>query len=545
VEGVLCDGDAMNPDTWDYIVVGAGAAGCVIASRLSENPAKHVLLIEAGRPDRYPPIHIPGIGFMANANRDCNWWYETEPMAELNGRTHIWVQGRVFGGSSSINGMVCTRGHANDYDRWRDLGCESWGFDDVLPYFRKLERSERGESRFHGISGPMPVRRTPPSLPIYAAFLKASEQCGIPSVDDLNENVVEGFGYHDVNIAKGRRVSAAAAYLKPARQRSNLTVYSDTQVRRILFEGRRAAGVEIARGGRVEQVWADAEVILCAGAVRSPQLLMLSGIGSADALRALGIEVKVDSPHVGRNLQNHPSYRMQYACRGNTTSYTHLTAGGMLKAGLSYLFARRGALAESPFGVGGFFRSNETLNSPDLQLCICGGLIPRPTTSRIRDLLPQEQGFTLIVYQGTPLSRGEVRLRSADPDAAPVIESGIFADLRDLELLTIGLKRIRAICRSEALSSFITREIAPGDDIVTDADIERDIRQNMGTSCHPCGTCAMGPGDAVVDSRLRVRGVEGLRVADASIMPLIPTAGLHAPVLMIGEKAAAMIAADG
>jgi choline dehydrogenase len=537
----------MSVDRWHYIVVGGGAAGSIVAARLSEDPATRVLLLEAGGLDRYQPLRIPGLGFLANTRDDCNWWFETEAIPELNQRKLVWLQGKVLGGSSSINGMIYTRGHAREYDAWRQMGCDGWGFDDVLPYFKKVEASERRDGALH-TSGAVPLRRSRPTLPIYDAFLGACAKDGFAVVDDLNDNVVDGFGFHDVNIGLGRRISAASAYLRPAKNRRNLTIWTNSEARRIVFSGKRATAVEVLRDGRRQTVTAQSEIIVCGGAVKSPQLLMLSGIGAADELRGLGIDVVADSPGVGRNLQNHASYRMQYRCEGRMTAFNYLTPMGALGAVLSYALFRTGGLAESIFGVGGFFRTERHLETPDIQVVMCGALLAKPTSVKpgFRELLPRQQGFSLVVYQGKPFSRGSVSLRSSDASAAPVIRTGYFEDRRDIRVLMSGIKRLRQVCMgASSRPACITSEISPGEDIRSDDDLEREIRANVGTSYHQSGTCAMGTQrTSVVDPGLRVIGVDGLRVADASIMPVLPTAAIHGPVMMIAEKAAAMIVAD-
>lgn len=528
---------------FDYIVVGAGAAGCVIAARLSEDPDVSVLLLEAGGSNRNPIYHVPGLGFLASSNTRSNWGFVTEKMPELNDRQQVWLQGKLLGGSSSINGMIYTRGHSREYDLWAQMGCRGWSFDDVLPFFRKSEANQRGADEWHGGDGPVKIRQSSPRLPIYRAFLDAAAARGFPTLDDLNRDTVDGFGFYDVNISGGRRQSAAATYLHATRHRKNLTTWTGAEARRLLIEDGSVEGVELARDGDIRQAWATREVIVSCGAIKSPQLLMLSGIGPAEHLAEMGISVLVDAPNVGANLQNHASYRLQYACSEPVTAFSDASAKGAATALLSYGVGRSGGLAESIFGVGGFFRTRSELEIPDIQVVMCAALLPRaPVGKQFWKMLPKEQGFALIVYQGTPYSRGTVRLASSDPAAPPRIAPGYLSDPRDLEVLVAGVQRVREICRDPILARVIQSEIQPGAGVTTDAELVADIRQNVATSYHQCGTCRMGsrPSD-VLDPELRVRGVGKLRVADTSIMPFLPNAALHGPTLMIGEKAASMI----
>jgi choline dehydrogenase len=528
----------------DYVVVGAGAAGCVVAARLADNPDNEVVLIEAGGSDLSPFLRLPGLGFAAGAIGRYNWNFVTEPIAELADRRLTLLAGKVLGGSSSINGMIYTRGHSSEYDRWRELGCTGWGFEDVRPYFLKSESNVRGAGEWHGDAGPMRLRRADPRLPICDAFLAAAAAAGLPVVDDLNANHAEGLGWYDVNIDRGLRMSSARAFLPPARRRPNLSVVTGVQVTRIVLSGGRATGVEGVRGSERVAFGAQREVIVCAGAIKSPQLLMVSGIGPADELRRHGIDVVVDSPQVGSNLQNHPCYRPRFACSSPVTARNHVGAMPMLRAGLAYARSRSGPLAESFASAGGFFRSDPGLALADMQVVMLSALPPRGG-QRIRDLLPKEQGFALTVYQGSPYSRGRVALRSSSPLDAPLVHTGYFSDPRDLDVLAAGVQRMRDVMRQPAIARYISAAVVPRDTVRSRAELIDDIRREAATSYHQCGTCAMGPDDAaVLDVRLRVRGVAGLRVADASVAPRLPNAALHAVTLMIGEKAAAMILED-
>ena len=451
----------------------------------------------------------------------------------------------MLGGSSSINGMIYARGHPREYDIWRQMGCAGWSFDDVLPYFRRSEANERGDGPWHGGAGPVKVRRARPDLPICDAFLEAAAEDGFPVLDDLNADAGEGFGFYDINAGNGRRMSTATAYLEPAAQRPNLDIRTGATALRVIIDGRRASGVEALVGGRQVRISARQEVVLSAGAIKTPQLLMLSGVGPSDALSSHGIQVVRDAPNVGRNLQNHACYRLQYLCSAPVSASRHLRPHNAAAAALRYALFKTGPLAETYAVAGGYFRTDPGLEVSDAQVVLLSALGPARTggaTFRIRDMLPDRHGFGLTVYQGSPLSRGAVSLRSADPLDRPRIEAGYFSDSRDMEVLLKAVKRMRGMMRRPAIAKYIDRELLPGEAVADDRSLEADIRHNGATAYHQCGTCAMGPReDSVVDSELRVRGVEGLRVADASIIPRIPNAALHAPAIMIGEKAAALI----
>lgn len=534
----------------DYIVVGAGASGSVVAGRLAEEPGTSVTVIEAGPPDDSIYLKIPALSFMVMSKDEYNWNFETEPVAGLDNRTLNILSGKVVGGGSSINGLIYSRGFSGEFDYWRQLGVEGWGFEDVLPYFKRSEGSERGEGRYHGGKGPVRIRRGRSKLAIYEAFLKAVAADGYPVIDDLLSDR-EGFGYYDSNVSPGgRRMSASAQYLRPAVKRGNLKLLSRALVRRVLIEGGRAVGVELLHDGEVKTLRARREVILSAGAIKTPQLLMLSGIGPGHELSKHGIDTIVDSPAVGSNYQNHVPYTLQFLCNSPVSAYSYLRPLNALRAGLNYALFRQGPLAETAFGVGGTFRSSDHVDAPDIQVVVSGAIVFGAGTANaelkkeksFRDHLPNTEGFAVMCYQGSPNSRGRVGLKSASADDQPLIEPNHLSDPRDLETLIAAVKKMRKAMQQPAVARVISREVAPGEAVRTDSDWAAEIRRNGGTVSHHCGTCAMGrDGSSVVDSKLRVRGVDGLRVVDTSVMPVIPNATLHSYALMIGERAADLI----
>lgn len=533
---------------FDYIVIGSGAAGAVVAARLSEDPACRVALIEAGGSNATWLSRLPGLGFAIGAHPRYNWNFTTQPIPTMADRALPYLQGRLLGGSSSINGMIYTRGHSAEYDQWRQMGCAGWSGADVLPYFKRSECNARGAGEWHGGDGPMHVRPARPGLTICDAFLEAAGASGFPVLDDLNCDPIEGFGYYDINVGGGRRMSTAESFLKPAARRPNLTILTHTEARRIVIEGGRARAVEVDGPKGRRRLDADREIVLSAGAVKSPHLLMLSGVGPGDALRALGIAVVHDQPNVGQGLQNHACYRLQYLCNAPVTASGQAEPLNMLKAGIEYLFRRSGPLAESYATAGGFFRTDPALEAADAQVVLLSALAPTQAGGSrfsIPDLLPQQHGFGMTVYQGAPNSRGAVTLVSADPAVPPRIDPGYFTDPRDMPVLKRAVNIMRDMMHQPAIAQYIAEELLPGASVQSDAELEADIRRNGATAYHQCSTCAMGAHEtSVLSPDLKVRGVDGLRVADASVMPRIPNAALHAPTIMIGEKAAALIKAD-
>jgi choline dehydrogenase len=522
----------------DFLIVGAGSAGCVLANRLSADPSHRVILLEAGGADSDPLLHVPGAVSRTLATPGVNWGYQSEPEPGLAGRAVPLFRGKVLGGTSTLNGMIYIRGNARDYDDWRQRGCEGWSYDDVLPYFRRSERSERGADAFHGGDGPLEVSLGRPVTPICEAFLAAARAEGYPAPVDFNGATQEGFGHYDVTIHRGKRWSAATAFLKPVMHRENLVVLTRAEATSLLFEGTRVTGAVVVRNERTLRVSAARETLLAGGVFNSPKLLMLSGIGPAEALQALGIPVRVDRRSVGRNLRDHVSYRMNFACRLPVTAYAHTRPLRGAKALIDYALGRRGILAGTSFPTGGFMRSHDDLEIPDLQVGLAMGLLPDPGR-----MLPSREGFTVTIRQGRPGSVGEIRLRSADPGAAPMIMPRYFSDPGDMPVLMRGVRRLRRVFAQPAIAGLIDHEIEPGQAVVDDnAALEASIRALSNTTHHFIGTCRMGSdSEAVVDPQLRVRGVSGLRVIDASIMPSHINGNTNAPVMMIAEKGADLV----
>lgn len=530
-----------DTERFDFIIVGAGSAGCVLANRLTENGRHSVLLLEAGGKDSSPWIHIP-LGYGKHfTNPDVNWLYESEPHPATGNRALPEPRGKVLGGSSSINGLVYVRGDHSDYDLWRQLGNPGWGFDDVLPYFRKAEDQQRGADVYHGVDGPLTVSDPTDKHPLCEAFIAAGAQRGYVRNDDFNGAQLEGFGYLQVNLKHGRRASAATAYLRPIRKRANLKITTHAHVTKIIFEGQRAAGVAFTRDGQSTIVTASREVILAGGAINSPQLLQLSGIGPAEHLHAHGIEVVADSPDVGANLQDHYNARLVYkSTQPNTLNDVVGNPVRSVMTGLRYAFLRKGFLTIGASSAAGFFRVDPASVAPDIQAGIA-----LFSTDKAGTGLHPFSGFSIIVRLLRPESRGEVMIKNADPFAAPLIQPNYLSASRDEDLLVEGLLTMRELSEMPALKPFVASEYLPGPECRTETQMRDFVRHRGGTSYHPVGTCRMGSDDkAVVDSGLKVRGVDGLRVVDASIMPRIVSGNTNAPTIMIGEKAADLILED-
>jgi choline dehydrogenase len=526
---------------FDYVIVGAGSAGCVLANRLSADGKNSVLLLEAGPKDTNLWIHVPlGYGKLFK-EKTVNWMYQTEPEPELGGRQVFQPRGKVLGGSSSINGLLYVRGQHEDYDRWRQRGNSGWGYDDVLPYFKKAENQQRGGDKYHGVGGPLPVSDLGHPDPLSAAFIDAAAETGLPVNPDFNGATQEGAGFFQTTTRGGRRASTAVAYLRPAKSRSNLHVETAALAQRILFAGRRARAVEYRQGGVLRTASARKEILVSGGAYNSPQLLQLSGVGPAELLKQHGIEVVLDAPGVGNDLQDHLQVRLVTRCAQRVTLNDILNHPvRRIMAGARYAAFRTGPLTIAAGTSGAFFKTNPRLASPDVQI----HFLPF-STDKMGEKLHSFSGFSASVCQLRPESRGSLRIRSADPTAPPEIRINYLATETDRTAFVEGIKILRRILAAPALKSFVVEEVEPGPKISSDEEILNFCRQRGSTVYHPTSTCRMGNDPlAVVDQRLRVRGIEGLRVVDASIMPDLMSGNTNAPTIMIAEKASDMILED-
>jgi choline dehydrogenase len=526
---------------FDYIIVGAGSAGCVLANRLSASGKHSVLLLEAGPKDSNLWIHVPlGYGKLFK-DTTVNWMYQTEPEPGLNGRTVFQPRGKVLGGSSSINGLLYVRGQHEDYDRWRQLGNTGWGFDDVLPYFRKAEDQQRGADDFHGAGGPLPVSDSRHPDPLSQAFIDAAAESGIPKNPDFNGASQEGAGWFQTTTRRGRRASTARSYLRPARQRSNLHVETAALAQRIVFEGRRAAAVDYKQAGTLRTARARKEILISSGAYNSPQLLQLSGVGPADLLTSHGIDVVLDAPGVGHDLQDHMQVRIVTRCTQRITLNDIVNSPfRKIMTGLQYAAFRTGPLTIAAGTSGAFFKTNPRLATPDVQI----HFLPF-STDKMGEALHSWSGFSASVCQLRPESRGSLRIKSADPSVAPEIRINYLATETDRTANVEGLKILRKVLQAPALRAYTVEEVEPGAKVTSDEELLNFCRQRGSTVYHPTSTCRMGNDPlAVVDQRLRLRGLEGLRVIDGSIMPDLVSGNTNAAIIMIAEKASGMILED-
>ncbi len=531
----------MTPFVFDYVIVGAGSAGCVLANRLSADGKYSVLLLEAGPRDRYLWIHIP-IGYAKTMfNADYNWCFYTEPDPGMNGRKIYWPRGKVLGGSSAINGLIYIRGQPQDYDRWEALGNPGWGWDDVLPYFIKSERNQRGPSAYHGARGEIGVSDVGEPHELAEAFIAACQQAGVRRNNDFNGKHQEGAGYYQLTTWRGWRCSTAVGYLRPARRRPNLRVETQAHATRIIFEGERAIGVVYRQGGETREARVQRELLLCAGAIQSPQLLQLSGVGDAEQLKAHGISVVRHLPGVGRNLQDHLQVRLIHRCaKPVTTNDDMRSAWRKLKMGLKYVLFRSGPLAIGINQAGAFVRTHPRVATPDVQFHFAALSADMPGAP-----LHEFSGFTSSVCQLRPESRGTVQLKSVDPLEPPAMQPNYLSAEADRRAIIAALKVARKIAAAPALKAYVVDEYLPGAGVQADEDLLEFARNTGVTIFHPSGTCKMGSDpEAVVDARLRVRGLAGLRVVDCSIIPTLVSGNTHAPVVMIAEKGADMILED-
>jgi len=544
-----------DPILADYIIVGAGSAGCVLAGRLSADGKTKVLLLEAGGDDRPTHnfgqffsnlmIHVP-VGYSQTLkDPKVNWLYATQPDPGTGGRVHVWPRGKVLGGSSSINAMLYVRGQRADYDGWRQLGCEGWGWDDVRPYFLRAQHQERADcGDHHGVGGPLNVSDVRDTHEVSDAVVEACVEAGIPRNGDINGAEQEGVCYYQLTVKNGQRCSAAVAYLHPAMGRANLTVETGATATRVIFEGKRAVGVEYMQGGEAKTARAAAEVILAGGAINSPQLLQLSGVGPADLLAQHGVALVHDLAGVGENLQDHYMAPMTWRLKPGTVSVNELTKGARLVGeAMKYLFARRGLLSLSAAHIAAFCKSRPDLAGPDIQFHILPATFDMEKLVKDQQMVLEDQpGLTAGACQLRPESRGSIRIVSPDPGVHPAIAPNYLSASLDQEVTVAGLKWGRRIASQAALAPWVDHELLPGADFNSDEELLAYARMGGSTLYHPVGSCQMGHGpSAVVDPQLKVHGVEGLRVVDASIMPRLVSGNTNAPTIMIAEKAADMI----
>ena len=530
-------------EEFDFVIVGAGSAGCVLANRLTADGKTTVLLLEAGGKDTDLWIHIPA-GFYRNIyNPKVAWYFETEPVPELHNRRIPWPRGKVLGGSSSINGLIYIRGQKQDFDLWRQLGNAGWSYDDVLPYFRRAEHHERGEDDYHGVGGPLAVSDLRTDHPLHDGFIAGAQEAGYPYNRDFNGATQEGVGPLQLTVRNRRRCSTAVAYLRPAMKRPNLRVEVRALTHRVLLEGKRAVGVEYSQHGVTRQARARREVLLCGGAINSPQILQLSGIGPGPVLQDTGVAVLHELPGVGENLHDHLGARMIYRCHPEIWTFNEVYHSWLrrIEQGMQYILFGKGALMTGAAPIGLFVRTRPELESPDVQYQFLAGSMPRPG-----EPMHDFPGCTCVAIPCLPESRGWLRITSPDPAKPPAMQPNYLSTQGDRDTIVAGLRVMRNVFATNAMRKMVTEEVMPGPQAVTDEDLLNHVRATASTTFHQTSTCMMGPGPmAVVDTSLKVKGIERLRVVDASIMPTVVSGNTNATVIMIAEKAADTILQDG
>lgn len=534
--------ESTSTEQHDFIIVGAGSAGSLLAGRLGKNGKHTVLVLEAGGSDRRLWVHVP-IGFAKMMlDKSLNWAYQTEPQAELNNRSIYWPRGKIFGGSGAINGLVHIRGQREDFDAWRDAGCVGWGWQDVLPYFKRMEDHYLGDTPLHGTGGPVAVFKPLDRAPLGEAMIAAAGRCGIPRNDDFNGESQAGAGYYDLTVRRGRRSNSAIGALKPALVTGNVRVELNVMVERIMFDGNCATGVAYRNAkGELVAAKASKEVIICAGAINTPQLLMLSGVGPADHLREKGVHVVADRAQVGQNLQDHLTARFVFKTKRPLTLNDEMSSlWGRLRIGLNYVFRRRGPLTYAAAQAGMFFKSDDGVPRVDVQ-----AFFAPYSADGAGKALHSFSAFSLTLTQSWPTSRGYILLRDANPVTPPEIQPQYLSTEADREFFVKAMRRLRQIFQADPIRSEISEEYLPGPSVRSDEELLGYVRATGSTCFHPCGSCRMGAdAESVVDPQLRVRGVFNLRIADASAMPHLTSGNINAPTMVIAEKAADMILAD-